>query len=458
MKQVVGVPFTGALAREAEVDIVDDLLAASRCPFDDPGLSVSDRQTLLAGVLDPVLEKLKKVIGSRVKLYLQSIVERLLDRATKLGWSATANNCQRFCNSLIDPNLFEPLVNGPRSAPEKPLYVMSFVCPDEGYLQRGVNTKYDVPSGLTEEYLLRFHFGRHDEADIIDANQEYWYDWGAFGGPLYKYQDLFPWDCTEAYGRYPTCCGDCNLAKHIWAFPFDAWSMVSLHLTRDRHMYAPAVVDTSITACGEGATPQSWMRNRLTVLAAATILARTAAAMAATPKFAQATAWLHDDGKSGSGPGPGLRQEYPALTRVKLGGIHRAQPFSHYFDSGTYSHYFLAEWALRPRREQIAAYEELRDGRVKLPDVVRGTWWSRTPAAAGGVDLGIGSNSDSPPNYGVGFLCGDSGLPCADVATGLGYSGPACAVSCGANCGSGCGSSSCGGGTDGGGGGCGGGE
>ncbi|KAL2166139.1 hypothetical protein VTG60DRAFT_3255 [Thermothelomyces hinnuleus] len=143
-----------------------------------------------------------------------------------------------------------------------------------------------------------------------------------------------------AYGRYPTRCGECNLAMHVWAFPFDAWSMASLHLGRDRHMYAPAAVDPSVTASGEGATPQSWMRNRLTVLAAVTALSRAATAMAvATPGFAKATAWLHQ--KNG-----GLRGSHPGLARVKLGGIHRAQPFSHYFEAGTHSHYFLAEWAL----------------------------------------------------------------------------------------------------------------
>ncbi|SPQ20773.1 c9995225-d21e-49de-9587-fd45d7d956d4 [Thermothielavioides terrestris] len=366
MKQVVGTPFTGILPHGKELDIVNDLLAASRKPFDDPGLPVAEQQKLISEGLDQVLGKLKTLIHSRVMIYLESIADRLLDPNVKLTWSATANNCQSFCNALIDPKLFGPLVS--TSTPKtdaSPLYVMSFVCPDEGYLQRGVATKYDVPSGLTEEYLLRFHFGRHDEADMIDTQQEYWYDWGAFGGPLYKYQDLFPWDCTEAYGRYPTRCGACNLAKHVWAFPFDAWSVTALHLTRDRHLYGPARVDPSLAAAGPGATPQTWMRNRLTVLAANSILSRAAVAMTRTPRFARATAWLFNPTEGG------LLATYPALAHVKLGGIHRAQPFSHYFEAGTYSHFFLAEWALRPRPEQVAAYEELRDGRVRLPDVVR---------------------------------------------------------------------------------------
>ncbi|KAH7134603.1 hypothetical protein B0J13DRAFT_560762 [Dactylonectria estremocensis] len=385
MKQVVGAPFSGVLVQDKELEVVRDVLAACKQPFEDPGLPASDQIKLLDSALGPALDKLKALLGKRVRLYLESISKRLLDPDTKLTWSATGNNCQAFCNSIIDRNLFEPLVNGTmyKEDPEAyPLYSMSFVCPDEGYRQRGVRTKYDVPSGLTEEYLLRFHFGRHDEADIIDTYQEYWHDWGAFGGTLYRNQDLFPWDCTEAYGRYPTRCGDCNLAKHIWAFPFDSWSMASLHLARDRHMYAPATVDQAISAVGTNASPSSWMRNRLTVLSATSILHRVAAAMALTREVRRDTAWLHMISTR-----PDLD---PSLIRVKLGGIHRAQPFSHYFEAGTYSHYFLAPWATWSRPEQTEAYELMRDGRVKLPDVPYASWSERFASSGGGTESSYG--------------------------------------------------------------------
>jgi hypothetical protein len=41
-------------------------------------------------------------------------------------------------------------------------------------------------------------------------------------GLVYPYQDLFPWDCTEAYNRYPAKCGKCNTSNHVLAFPFDS--------------------------------------------------------------------------------------------------------------------------------------------------------------------------------------------------------------------------------------------
>ncbi|KAJ5706630.1 hypothetical protein N7488_006431 [Penicillium malachiteum] len=189
---------------------------------------------------------------------------------------------------------------------------MSFVFPYEGYLRNKINTKYDVPYGLTEEYLLKFHFGLHDDADIIDTLQEYWFDWGAFGAPLYKNQELFPWDCTEAYGRHPTKCNECNLAKHVLAFPLDSWSIAELHLHRDPYLYPPG--DTS------------WMQNRLKVLTALSLLSRAAVGMAKSEKFRATTSWL--DFKSNH-----PRTQNPSRVRVKLGGIHRAQPCSHSFET-----------------------------------------------------------------------------------------------------------------------------
>ena len=364
MKQIVGSPFTGLLPQDQELEIVRDILAASKEQFDNPGIPSSDQRAIIDACLGPILAKLKSLVQSRVTVYLDSIVSRLLSADTILTWSATKNNCQDFCNSLLDPAMFEPLVS-----PDS-LYLMSFLCPDSGYLQPHPRSKYDVPSGLTEEYLLRFHFGRHDEADVIDALQEYWYDWGAFrGGPLYRFQPVFPWDCTEAFGRYPTKCGsECNLAKHVWAFPFDSWSVAAHHLTRDKHMYGP-------DPFSPGSSREGFhFRSRLMALRASGVLSRAAVAMALTPRFHAVTRWLSPHSSSSSSSqqshqGFSLRAMFPSLTRVKLGGINRAQPFSHYFDAGTYRHYFVAEWALLSREEQVAAYEVLRDGRKRMRDL-----------------------------------------------------------------------------------------
>ena len=184
MKQVIGSPFTGLLDASLETSIVDGLIAASKEAFDDPGLSRQDRTTWLKRLLIPRIKELKDLIGTQLSLYLKSIVSRLLDTETKLRWTPTSNNCQNFCDALIDLNIFGPLIANPSpvSDQEKPgpkLYLLSFVCRPAGYAKPKIKSKFDVPRGLTKEYLLRLRYGRHDEADIMDTLQEYWHDWKA---------------------------------------------------------------------------------------------------------------------------------------------------------------------------------------------------------------------------------------------------------------------------------------
>lgn len=164
MKQVVGAPFSGLLDEKLEHQIVRDLVVASGRRFDDPGLHLSQQRKVLDQALDGLLAELQKLIGARVNVYLKSIADQLLDIRTDLSWSASKNNCQSFCNSLIESNIFGPLVNGfgdTSGIGTNSLYLMSFVCPQKGYVKPQVKTKYDVPSGLTEEYLLKFRYGRH---------------------------------------------------------------------------------------------------------------------------------------------------------------------------------------------------------------------------------------------------------------------------------------------------------
>lgn len=414
MKQIVGSPFTGLLDESLETKIIDGLIATSKEAFDNPGLSHQDSAKWLKDLLEPRIKELKVLIGNQLSIYLESIVSRLLSPITNLRWAPMSNNCQNFCDALIDIDTFGPLTASPspvdnQEKPRPKLYLLSFVCRPAGYIKPDIKSKFDVPRGLTEEYLLRFRHGRHDEADVVDTLQEYWHDWGTFGKHLYQYQDLFPWDCTEAFGRYPTACGDCNLAKHVWAFPFDSWSIISLHLERDRSNY-PADGNSPMTDV-------AWMKNRLLVLTAQEKLILAATAMAENASFRARTAWLH-------------QQRDPAKDRLKLGGIHRAQPFSHSYDQGKYHHYFIASWAHLKLEHKVAEYELLRDGRVRLPDVEYSQkLYSGEPirsildgiGGGGGGSIGGSGNFADAGFFDAGFNANivdsmmDAGLPGADA-------------------------------------------
>ena len=118
----------------------------------------------------------------------------------------------------------------------------------------------------------------------------------------------------------------------------------------------------------EVTSAQDWMKNRMTVILAQTALVTAAKAMAESVTFRKATSWFNT-------------QTDPSMDRIKLGGIHRAQPFSHQYENGKYHEYFIASWAHLRRDDQISEYEEIREARRQLFDM---------PEPSGGYGGGYG--------------------------------------------------------------------
>ncbi|KAM0342620.1 hypothetical protein ACHAPU_009349 [Fusarium lateritium] len=426
MKQVVGGAFCDFFESDIEDELIDAFMYESTCLVED-GITFAEQEALLEQSTKRLLLHVKEYLGSRVQAYISSITGRLLDPAIHLRWHYSANNCQTFCDQLIDRDLFGPLFAAPTLQVQlQPLYLMSFVCRPGSNVPTRAFSKYDVPNGLTEEYLLKFRYGRHDDSDIIDTLAEYWTDWGAFEGPIYPYQGVFPWDCTEAYDRYPGNCGDCNISKHVLAFPFDSWSISSLHLARGRQFYPPSTKLTGKSGEQMQAsglmTDKDWFKNRMTVLLGQDTLLATAVAMANCSQLQSSTTWLHN-------------HEDETMDRLKLGGIHRAQPFSHHFEKGAYHQYFVADWAFLAQPLRVVEYEKLRDWRAIKTDV-----------GVASTDDGSGGGACASTACAVAFACGAAAAGCA-----VGSQGDA-----GDSCGSNCVSSCSGGSGDGDGGGCGG--
>ncbi|KAH3200528.1 hypothetical protein KXV64_003533 [Aspergillus fumigatus] len=336
LKQVVGTPFTGWPLSPAEDEIITLLVKASN---DD-----------IEGACQELHDKVKTFLSPWVSVYFESIVGSLLDTKTRLAWDGLTNNCQQFCNSLIDWELFGPLVASSSvtistNDPPQPLYRMSFVCRPRAAQDpfNHPNSITNVPYGLTEEYIRRFHFGCYTGPDVIDSLHEYWYDWAGFHKPLYPHQSLFPWDCTEALRRYPVKCGTCTLSKHVWAFPFDSWSIIALHLSRDKCAYPASELSPN------SPSDASWITNRLTLLTALDTLSAGATAMSQSLPFQSATQWLH-------------LQLDPSTDRIKLGGINREQPYSHALERRTHDDFFVAKW-VSDDRLPIQTYEDMREKR-----------------------------------------------------------------------------------------------
>lgn len=351
MKQVVGGAFSGNSEKELEDEIVS-ILVSELATMNK--ITAREDEAKIEAAASQVLEKMKKLLEKRITYYFDKIAGRLFSPDVTLRWDAETNNCQYFCDSIFRYDDFGHLFAAHSDEDPKPDYLLSFVVRMQGYDAALVRTKYDVPNGLTEEYLLGFKTGRHDDADIFDTLQEYWYDWGGFKSHLYDHQDVFPWDCTEAFKKddaAPPACGTCNIAKHVWAFPFDAWSIILLHLTKDRRWYCPTAKSKYIRL-----TDKEWMENRVKLFLALAALNRGAAAMSNTPQLVQSSKWLSSSPDA-------------QFDRLKLGGIHRAQPFSHHFEIGRHTYFKLAPWIHLPLEARKRGYETMRAARRALPDV-----------------------------------------------------------------------------------------
>lgn len=353
MKQVVGGAFCGFLDQEAEDRIVDSLIAESGGvtePTEKSGSRVPTEESV-----SRLLEELQEYLGPRVSTYIDAIASRLADPSVDLCWDRISNACPAFCDRLIDRDMFGPLLS---QSTTSPLYLISFACrPDSNANAVAVaQTKHDVPPGHVQEYLAKLSAGHQPSSDLIDHLSAYWHDWACFPrGALYPNQDLLPWDCTSAYARYPVPCGECSLAKHAWAFPFDAWSLLTLHLARSPHSYP--------------LNEEHWTHNRARVLLAHAVLLTAATAMARSPLFRAATTTglsstttVQNSGDGGQGGGGDTG---PA----RLGGIHRAQPASYAAERLAFHGWFVAPWAGLVADERRKGYESWRRERVERADV-----------------------------------------------------------------------------------------
>lgn len=346
MKQVVGGLFSRHKTSEGESEsvVVKALVEQAEAYRPDHIKPRSDQKRLRAAA-EKVTKKLRKFIGPKVRQYLEIISQRLFDRELQLKMDFFSNNCQYFCDQLLQQTPFGSFLDGDASGS---LFSMSFATRPGNYAKDDVSSKWDVPFGMTEEYLLDFYSGKYNDSDIIDTLQEYWYDWGGFGRNLYQFQSLFPWDCTEAYKPMGGKCNDCSLSKHVWSFPFDALSITKLHLLRRASQYPP------LSNNRERAKRSEWhLDNRLTILLAQDALVTVAKALSQLPSFRNACVWLQN-------------QQNPWFDRLKLGGIHRAQPFSHHFELG--SACTVAPWIHLKFGQQQQIYEYIRDLRMNTPD------------------------------------------------------------------------------------------
>ncbi|KAL8402723.1 hypothetical protein RB596_009189 [Gaeumannomyces avenae] len=307
MKQVASSPFWGvggASDTSMEARIVRAVAEAGLTYAENPRKSARFNEQRKASLKGRVLRNIQTLLHARLKSYLRAIAGRLLDREHILD-----NNCQRFCNAIIDRRVFSNFMLHKRNEScvtrwgVPPLYLLSFVsrigCHD-GFPKRVVPASKDVTAnGHTEKFLLRHQrFGHHNDTNI--------------------------------------------------AFPFNAWSVAQLHLCRERRFYAPAFFGNAAAAAAQ-LSLDGWRRNRLDVLEAVRTLGVVAVAMRASPVFRHACRWSFAP---------------RGLVFPDDRGGRRAQPASHLYEHSMLHDCTVAGWADLAPREQVAAYVALRDARA----------------------------------------------------------------------------------------------
>ncbi|KAL8301240.1 hypothetical protein RB597_001919 [Gaeumannomyces tritici] len=360
MKQVVGSPFWGVGGvsdTSMEARIVRAVAEASLKYAENPRKSARFNEQRKASLRGKILRDIQTLLHARLRSYLRAIAGRLLDREVPLAWHILDNNCQRFCDAIIDRRVFGSFMLHRRN--------------ESCVTRRVVPASRDAAAnGHTEEFLLRHRrVGHHNDTDIVDGLTEYWTDWGGFRAPVFRHQGLFPWDCTEARTAADEAeapqvrCGDCSLAKHLWAFPFDAWSVAQLHLCRERRCYVPA--SSGDAAAAAQLSLDGWRHNRLGVVEAMRALggggrghARVARKRGRLVVQQRRRRWEGGEG------GAAVVVVVVDHDRVKLAGVHRAQPASHLCEHSMLYDCTVAGWADMAPREQVAAYVALRDARA----------------------------------------------------------------------------------------------
>ncbi|KAL8340921.1 hypothetical protein RB601_006836 [Gaeumannomyces tritici] len=392
MKQVVGSPFWGvggASDTSMEARIVRAVAEASLKYAENPRKSARFNEQRKASLRGKILRDIQTLLHARLRSYLRAIAGRLLDREVPLAWHILDNNCQRFCDAIIDRRVFGSFMLHRRN--------------ESCVTRRVVPASRDAAANRhTEEFLLRHRrVGHHNDTDIVDGLTEYWTDWGGFRAPVFRHQGLFPWDCTEARTAADEAeapqvrCGDCSLAKHLWAFPFDAWSVAQLHLCRERRCYVPA--SSGDAAAAAQLSLDGWRRNRArrarghadargwwpwpcarrpcsgtraggasrrAGLCSRTSRAAGARAGCTCRSVARLVVQQRRRRWEGGEGGAAAVVVVVDHDRVKLAGVHRAQPASHLCEHSMLYDCTVAGWADMAPREQVAVYVALRDARA----------------------------------------------------------------------------------------------
>ncbi|KAL9127006.1 MAG: hypothetical protein Q9217_004041 [Psora testacea] len=168
LKQMVGDPFQSLSHPALERDLIRSLFSAAERYKDDPRRTTTAPIQSFKKEVETIEAGLKKLLDQTVASLIASLTSIQIDVESQLPEFLRHNASVGKVGSFLVL----------RSAISRLPTRHRFVAWPGSYLREKVVSKFDVPNGLTEEYLLKFHQGRHDDSDLVDKLQEFWHDWG----------------------------------------------------------------------------------------------------------------------------------------------------------------------------------------------------------------------------------------------------------------------------------------
>ncbi|KAL4994678.1 hypothetical protein BDV10DRAFT_203591 [Aspergillus recurvatus] len=214
------------------------------------------------------------------------LLAQKLGKTQKLAYSRMSNNCQDFCNGLLNyESYYYPMFN--YTYPLIPVALTPEIRKkaDEGcvsYLQSFARPlRYPIPGSSNRAMLgsavTMYSSYTQNDADLIDHVYSARFFLGSLdgkrGGDPYLLKDE-EMSCSDRFAasNLPSSClppnadWRCSLADHLLDYPVDNLSVLQTHLHRQRKYYVDCDSDRDSQDLLINLPPSAWISNRLQIL------------------------------------------------------------------------------------------------------------------------------------------------------------------------------------------------
>ena len=299
VKQVVGGIFSGYHEHLQPLEdlVVKMLLGAARKWTEKPLKSRQANYSTLRGLANAIITAFRLVLDGYLMPYLKAITRVLFDRSTDLRWSQYTNNCQNFCDAIIQQPVlsavFPPIAQLYSLRIDRSIALFDYVLSFRTEPQLGDALK---SSRLGVGPLSAFLKLLHRQTDVLEYQETHGRR-KTNDTPLCA--QIFAWRCHDQ---------DCDLADHIWTNPAEFISIIQFQLMLDNSHYlqASANKEDNLVPLDE----VQWVKNRLAILQANDSFAAGAAGIARTFQNRLKT----DDSRSWNPPKPpSIPQDVPFM-------------------------------------------------------------------------------------------------------------------------------------------------